>query len=33
MSENGALWNIHFASDFAEPNPSCVCGLNLLPTL
>jgi len=32
VSENGSLRDVHFASDFAEANSGCVCGLNLLPT-
>ena len=32
VSEDGSLGDVHFASDFAEVNPGCVRGLNLLPS-
>ena len=31
VGEDGSLWNVHFAGDFAEVNPGCVRGLYLFP--
>jgi hypothetical protein len=31
VGEDGSLWDVHFARNFAEANPGCVPGLNLFP--